>query len=314
MPEKSNTNILDRDEACSHVDQYFGHQKILLEQIVNYGTNLIVRSWESSNKTFRDVIILSVLMKNIVSLIDSISIQFNSGSVENSKYHLRGIFESYTYLKFILSDKTNEKHLYYYVYEIRNRLKWVKRAMGAGEDAEWFQSASESAGINGINGVFDKERVDEEFNMLKGLLESKKYKEINRKFDDCRGKKKFDPAWYKPISDKLTSIRKLAEDVGLIGEYDIFYGLLSSTIHGDVVSSHVSFGDGVVNFAKLRRLDHASFVLNMTVVYIFKVYMSIIEMYRPQELPAFAKKYDEEWRIPFKTMPNIRYEINVKTK
>jgi hypothetical protein len=54
MLEKPHPVLLNRDAPAAQIAQHFAAQVTLLEDVANYGSNLIVRSLESSAKQTAD--------------------------------------------------------------------------------------------------------------------------------------------------------------------------------------------------------------------------------------------------------------------
>ena len=73
--------LLDRDLYHVLIKEHFADSLGLLEELVNYGSNLIPRCFESGEKKLHDVVILLNFLKQGVSLLDSIHILSARGAI-----------------------------------------------------------------------------------------------------------------------------------------------------------------------------------------------------------------------------------------
>ena len=65
MKEEPHKAILDRDLYSAFIKENFSDSLELLEELVNYGSNLIPRCFESSDKKLKDIVIVINFLKVI---------------------------------------------------------------------------------------------------------------------------------------------------------------------------------------------------------------------------------------------------------
>ena len=74
MKEKELEKLLYREKSGIETSQIFSKQIEALIDMVNYGSNLIARAYDSSNKGLEDIIVIAVLLKQVVSMLDAIEV------------------------------------------------------------------------------------------------------------------------------------------------------------------------------------------------------------------------------------------------
>src|SRR5689334_9665827 len=111
--------LLEREKATSDVRRAFPDQLKLLRDVVNYGTNLIPRSFNSSDKELKDLVVIGILLRQVVAMLDSVEVLLSAGAVYGSGLQARAIFEASVYMDWIFRENAAEKALYYYVHNVR---------------------------------------------------------------------------------------------------------------------------------------------------------------------------------------------------
>ena len=94
MRETEFKPILDRHKHEGDAKQYFSKHIDLLVDLANYGSNLIPRVYDSSNKKLEDIVVIGVLLKQVVSMIDAVEILVSNGAVGPANLQARAAFES----------------------------------------------------------------------------------------------------------------------------------------------------------------------------------------------------------------------------
>ena len=79
MKEKEFKSIIDRERHEKDAKQYLSKNINFLTDLVNYGSNLIPRAYDSSNKRLEDIIVIAVLLKQVISMIDAIEVLISKG-------------------------------------------------------------------------------------------------------------------------------------------------------------------------------------------------------------------------------------------
>jgi hypothetical protein len=118
--ESENKLLLDREKNKRDVEAHFFAQKSLLKELVNYGSWLIPRAFDSSAKKLEDAIIIGVLLKQVVTMVDAVQVLISEGVVTPALLQSRSALEASLYIDWILLNATSKKANYYYVSCLRN--------------------------------------------------------------------------------------------------------------------------------------------------------------------------------------------------
>jgi hypothetical protein len=314
LKEKELQKILYRDKSEAEAKQFYSKQLELLTDIVNYGTNLIVRAYDSSKNKMTDVIVLSVLLKQVVSMIDAIQVLVSKGAAPAAFLHTRVAYEASVYIDWILKSDSEEKANCYYVSNLRKSRYWANRFVNGTiekqqlsidiEDMkEYLNLHNEEitkiakADLEEINRILNQET----FAKFNKLLESKKNKKTG-----------VETYWYQAFG--FNSFRQIAKDVKRLTEYEFFYTSSSDFAHSASYRNHIRFKKGIVIFEPIRHLEECKTLLQFAIFLTIGTYRKIIQHYRQGEVPNFRKKYLTEWRKDSFNLLKVDYREPDKTK
>ena len=117
-----------------------------------------------------------------------------------------------------------------------------------------------------------------------------------------------DREWY-ALDGKTPSIRSVARAVGRLQEYDVFYEPSSKAMHTSTYKNHVLFMGGAVRLKPMRNVEDAPLVINMTGNAALAAYRKVLLITRPGEMPAFERKYKEDWQQALLSMPTVKVDF-----
>lgn len=308
MKEKELKPLLDRERHKEDARKIFFKQLELLVDLANYGSNLIVRAFDSSNKRLEDVIVICVLLKQVVSMLDAVEVLVSHGIVNPASLQVRCAFEASLYVDFILAGDSEQKARYYYVANLRNKRLWESRYIQGSGEREAFSHVFEY--LEGYMAPENPQLVDEikkDIEDVERVLQQDNFVVINEKYEEMRIKKTGEEAfWYKAYG--VRSLRQIAEIVGRLVEYEIFYPAGSEVTHSTSYREHVRFHDGMIQFEPIRKLEVADSVLQNIMEIALSSYKSILSHYRYSELSHFKRKYLQDWRDGFLKITHVSYK------
>jgi hypothetical protein len=308
MREVPHSAILNREESQVVAEQHFSGQIELLRDIANYGSNLIVRAFNSSPKNTADVVVCGVLLKQIVAMADAVEVLLGSGCGHAAFLPARTAFEASIYLDWILASDSERRATCYIVGNYRDDRLWAARVIAGTTEEAAFSQTVKTLGFdlhaNRPSLASDAKAHLAEVNRILALPE---LQAIDQEFTTAKKKGKRDPEWYK--LDGLTSIRQMACAVGRLPEYEFFYSKGSQVTHTGSYKDYIRFADGEVRFKPIRHLADVNMLLNFFVSLCLGAYMRVLKVYRPGELTAFGKKYTEDWREPFQNAVSVKYDF-----
>ena len=127
MSNEAHRAILDRVKVESDVKEHFPQALTLLAGVVDYGTHLIVRVFNSSERKIVDLIVIGVLLKQIVLLADAIQLLVSKGAIQAAFLDARVALEASLSIDWILKDDSETKAKHFYVANLRRERLWALR-------------------------------------------------------------------------------------------------------------------------------------------------------------------------------------------
>ncbi|MBO0941796.1 DUF5677 domain-containing protein [Acidovorax temperans] len=308
MQETPHPAILNREEVKAVALQHFAKQTELLRDLANYGSNLIVRAFDSSPKKMAEVVVCGVLLKQVVAMVDAAEVLLSAGCGHASFLPARTAFEASIYIDWIFAGDSERRATRYVVANYRDERLWASRVIpGTAEEIAFTKIAQ----VLGVDIHAERPTLAGEASThlteVDRILAQPYLAAIDQEFTAARGKRKRDPEWYE--LDGLQSIRQVAEKVDRLPEYEFFYSKGSQVTHTGTYKDHVRFVDSQVRFKPIRHLADVNMLLNFIVTICVGTYKKTLEMYRPGETTAFAKKYLEDWRDPFMNVVPVTYNF-----
>lgn len=309
--EKPHEGILHRELHIHDVVEHFQPQLDVLREVVNYGTNLIAAAFHSSSKQLADVILVPVLLKQVVSMLDAFEVLVSNACVSAAQLQSRAMFEASVYIDFIMLGNEEEKVRYYYVSNLRRELTWALRSQeGSAEHAKFFAALGEFGDALQETQKATAEPAKAQAQEIQEFLSKEPWKSTNEVLDQAKGNKKYDVAWHEPFGKR--SVRELSDLTGRLHEYEAFYSGASEKMHSSEYKSHISIGSGYIAFEPIRNLTGIHSLLNFALSVAFHSYRRVLERYRPGQLNEFAKRYTENWRAAFLSIPKVVYNTSHK--
>lgn len=303
--EPAHPGLLDRDGVISDIKEHLKPWCKLIEDVTNYGSNLIPRCFISSERQLKDAVVLAILLRQVVAMLDGVDILLSNGACHVSQLPARALFEASVYIDWILQGEAERKSLYYYVHNLRRLRVWAKRTQSGSPEAEAFLAATKKYGFKLADEV--QASSGKQLEQIEKVLSQPKFAEISADFDRLRKGKKYDLAWYVPLGPK--SLSALAKAVDKVAQYLVLYSPASDVMHGSSYERHVLIGKGDITFQPIRSLEGFETVLRFSVGDAFGTYRKILQEYRPGELPVFGRTYLEKWQQTFLHFPPIKYEV-----
>jgi hypothetical protein len=304
MAENAHKGILNREEAERVALEALSSQIALLEQMANYGTNLLVRVLRTnSSNHIGDVVVCSVFLRQIVAMLDLLAVSFRAGSTHMALLAARPGFEASFYLEWMLISDTQKKGEHYYVSNLRRVRKWALRAIGGTkQNLALSENPRLKDLIDSVSGQVegDAQAQVDQFNQI---CSKDPYKTINDDFERL-GKGKRDVDWHVPLG--AGTIRDIAKTLDRLVEYDLFYSTASQHMHSSEIGMHInSNSKDKFTIKPLRGLDRSKLIIQFCVTAAYQSFKLVLQKYRPGELKELGRIYVEEWRGPFLATPKI---------
>jgi uncharacterized protein DUF5677 len=310
MASEPHKGLLDRDLYAVLVKENFSETTDLLEELVNYGSNLIPRCFHSSKKELHDIVIILNFLKQAVALVDAIQILASKGATVPCLICLRSLFEISTYLEWIFLKDTEKRGSLYFVWDLRRKLHWALSVKTGTPEHKAHKQHMSHARIGTIPRGLDEKLLDDQIALLNRKLSTPECASINQEFDRIKDGLK-DKDWYTPAG--VRNFREMAKEVKKEGEYKVYYSYFSTVSHGLALDQQISFSEGKVIFEPIRNLKELDKIFRNTLNFAIGIYKSMLTHYRPGEVENFNRKYLTEWRQRFLSVKSIEYKDGTYT-
>ncbi len=311
MREKELKLIIDREKNKEEAKRIFSKQIEVIVDLVNFGSNLVVRAYDSSKKKMEDAIVIGVLLKQVISMVDAAEILASQGATRPAYLQARSALEASMYIDWILLSESEKKAEYYYVSNLRTIRLWTLRYLEGTEENTYFSKVMSDLKEYMEPRIVKEEEAKEAKNQVDDIdrvLSQDGYREINGELEKRRSKKTGAEAyWYKPFG--IESIMKLAEAVGRLPEYFICYQRGSEFAHAATYRDQIKFNKDRITFEPVRHLGDMRELLQSVIGTCLSSYLSIINHYRYGERKSFGRKYKAEWQNAYQNMPSVSYIV-----
>ncbi len=308
MLEEPHRAILNREEPRALAEEHFARQIELLQDLANYGSNLIIRAFESSSKKVEEIVVCGVLLKQVVAMIDAAEVLLSAGCGHAAFLPARTAFEASIYIDWIFDSDSERRAKRYMVANYRDQRLWTSRAVPGTREEAAFKMDAQTFGVDILkNRPGLAAEAATRLAEINRVLAQPDLAPIDHEFAAARGKRKRDPEWYE--LDGLQSIRKVAEKVRRLAEYEFFYSKGSQVTHTATYKDHVLLAKGELRFKPIRHLADVNMLLNYLVSVALGTYESILKRYRSDESAALARKYVNDWRDPFMNVVSVKYSF-----
>ena len=302
--------LLDRDHYSVVVKEQFAGSLSLLEELVDFGSNLIPRCFESSEKKLHDVVILLNFLKQGVALLDSVQILAPQGATTPCFLALRSLFEISVYLKGVFQKETEKRGTLPFVWNLRKKLYWTRCVKPGTPEHEAHKQHMAETTAGPIPRGLDPALVDAEIALLNSKLSTPECAAINAEFDNIKKGGK-DKEWYCPGG--VNNLREMAKAVGKEGEYKVFFGHFSGVTHGVALDKQISFSKEQVVYEPIRNLTEMDQIFRCALNLAVEIYRTTLHHYRYGELESYDRKYVNEWRNRFLSVKAVEYKHGTYT-
>lgn len=283
--------LLDRDLVRVELRDRHGPSLDLLDEVVNYGSNLIPRCLDSSEKDVVAAIVVGVMLRHGVSMLDATAVLAREGSVVCAWATTRALVESWISAAFVLKADSKNRARHYYVWNVRQERRWARRIADETPEAHAFRHVWQRFGI--VNTENEAETAREEAERLGQHLSRPSYAEIDAEFERS-ARPSHDRWWFHPLG--FGSLRDLAREVDKLPEFDLVYSLASEVAHGTNLKTGIRFGDGELRLLRIRATEGFEQLCSFTLSVSFEFYRMMLGQFRSGEESNFARKYVEEWQ------------------
>jgi len=307
LKENEHRALLDRSTVTADAQKHLTPWLALVRDLVNYGTNLIVRCVHSSERKTKDRVVLSILLRQTVAMLDAVEVLLSNGCTHAANLQMRALFEASVYINWILASDSERRARYYHVHNLRRKRLWASRTQPGSPEQTLFAAEMGKYGLNITDEL--KQKSQKQIQEIDQILARPELAAINADFDTAKAKRKIkhDVAWYFPLGPK--NFAAIARETGNAALYTILYSGSSEVMHSSSDDQHVHFAEGMLTIKQIRSLSGFESVFRFSVSIALALYRRILQEYRPGELQAFSRKYVEAWQKQYMHFLKINYEV-----
>lgn len=312
--ESSNSHpIFDPAWAIARVKEHFEPQLALADDLVLFGSDLLMRAMESAPKSQAHEVIITVLFRQSLTAADSGFLALACGAIDAASVHGRRLLEARWSLKLALKDP-ERWGLHLHVASIRETRHLASRLVpGTKEYAEYAAARTVTNAAN--------PPTEASTNMLRqtiaaadAILSRDHLAEISRGFEIGAKLLRREPPWHydgnAPKEQRIGSIRQLAKTVGCLHEYDTVYKYASYSVHGTNESTHVKRDDAFTAVAPLRTPEGFRSAYMLLASMLVDCNRLIVETYRGGEMESFLRLYNTKWAPAIFSTKDISVQLS----
>lgn len=295
--DDANKKLLQRDLISTSIKKEYSVQLNLLRELVDYGTHLVLRSYNSSNKDLVAGIVIGTLLKQSIVMVDGIEILSSNGQVASTQIQIRVLHEVSLFIDWVLKEDPENKVKYYYISNLRKEKEVCLKSMNGTVERKKMDELTKK--LDRFQKVITNEISEYAKNLkdeIDQVLNQDQLKSINKKFEEIKNNNGFEPNWYKVYG--LRSIRQIAIYLDRLDEYEFIYSNFSSAIHSSRYKDHILYypDKELIEFKPIRSLEDIKTSISISTTLILKIYKTVLDYFRPEESKNFVKKYMEHWR------------------
>lgn len=307
MADNANEALLNRSEVEGQARKHYGPQVDLMEQIVNYGTALIFRAYQSTDRSLAPSIVCNVLLKHVVQMLDATQVACRAGACPAAQLPARSALEASLAMQWMLDADSLYRARCFVVRDYRNRATWARRLISGTPDFIFWQEQCGRMGTD-ITQVApdDMAKILADLANIEAHLMREELAPINVEYDRRRKTRWRDVDWWELSG--APSLAQVAAKLGRLTEYQLFYQAGSSAMHPSTHLSHFTVVEqGLAALKPLRHLEEMHDLLTNFVSTAMATYRTVLRHYRPLEVEALDRKYESVWREPFKKTQRATY-------
>ena len=280
--------LLTREKSTDQLEKYFLELGERSEKIVDFSNTVF--DWIMEKATHGDDDIpITLLFRQYIEILDSITILFKQQSIEPCKILLRSAFENYLSLLY-LTEKDSLRRTRCFLYYYKRSIKEYQRFDPSIETGKEFTKKLKNdkkvgnkflrntpefqkllkgkiGNLNDLIGQREFEKIKDEYERLKKL---------NRRF-----------SWY-TFYNQAHNLEGLADQLGRTASYAILYRQWSKYSHGeDPITGNLRMDLGnKSSLIQIRYGINAPQIANFFYLFTIEVYKTVIKYYRPTKEKA----------------------------
>ncbi len=287
--------LLDRESAISSLQKY-SVQLELLEDLVNFGSGLMPRLVPDGAETPTDALLVYHLVREVIVQIDTLQILLANGCVPGAASVCRSLVEKHHLCLWSLSADLEKKMQHLFVGGLRSERQRSRAALSGHKENDALGLLKHQLAQTHIPRL-----AAQKAQAINARLKLPDIAAIDSAFDKLAAKVGYDPSWtavYCSNRDQNKhkgSARRIAEEIGRLPEYQIYYTDYSTGTHGQDLLSSIAIRDGHIDVSNIRDGHDFETVCFLATNSALELYKALLEHYLPDEVGAFCNKAIKDW-------------------
>lgn len=270
----------------------------LLNESVNIGTHIL--KWDIEKlREGKDNNIPSVFLRNIIELVDAISILISNCSVDPAKIIFRSLLESCYGLLYMLEDYEKQRAYCFIVYKSVEKIKHCNKWISSENSHSHFKVKLSKDNLDvDLSHFFDHPDFLRVKKQREKLLEKPEFKPIYEEYIKTKKKLNREFHWYS-LYDGPKNFIELTEYLGKTISYELYYKTFSDNVHGTSVEKGFSnAGGGKAQIIQIRDYENVQELFSHTVTVLLELYIIFIRKRVPEKDPEFVVWFNN-FKVPY---------------
>lgn len=292
MPTKPLESILYRDLSKVAAKHKIDVASPLLVELVNFGTNALVRCSDSAKGGRDEDVAPLSLYRHLLEMTDGIQVLLEESCPTPAIPALRSAFEAFLSIEYILEDDSEyvNRSLAWLVGYVHQRLKSYQRLDPATNRGTAFQRLANKDSVASdikMPTVKDAKRAAAN---LQDYLKKPHVRHIESEYNRLRR-----PRWHQ-LFDGPPNLQALAERLNRGAQYEILYRQWSRTTHSQDLQAFLDkTNEGEAAIARLRNPDKIGQVATFAANFALGGTRMIVRKFRPgEDLSRWYKREVQE--------------------
>lgn len=282
-----NENIIPSKIDSVQVEKNLEGFSQLLEEIRNFGSFVIENVFNNNEIDDYVRLVTSCLLRQIIELLDATAILIKKSSSEPCNLLIRGLFESYLFIKFLLEKNSKERAKVYYVCYFMKKREWEEKRDPASIAGEKLQEKLINDGYSDEH--FSNQNSKTEIEKIDQILKNPLFDKIISKYKLFKKK----PHWY-TLFTGYQNLYELAEKLKCSTHYDILYKYFSEYAHSEKTLENIDARNkGEVGIEKIRNPENAQSNFQTASTFAMESYHTVILNLIPKMEETFLQWYKE---------------------
>jgi len=311
MPTKPLELLLNRDISKAAAREVIKIASPLLQELINYGTNVFARSQDSAKGGPDEDLAVLQLYLHILEMVDGIEVLVGQCCITPTVPLLRSSFEALLGINYILDPKGDytQRSLSWIVGYSHNRIKVTEGYISTtqqGKELRDYLLDEVELTLEPVIDIKAGERIDN----LKKLLSQKKFEVIETEYQNLKISRRGDLNWYSLFGGPK-NLRELALAVGKKSQYIMFYKDWSEITHAEDMRFLSKNSDGTPAFNPLRnweKLNELSKASSQAARFSLEATRLILKKFRPGEEESLAAWYKNEIQLGYHQLMRLSGE------